>query len=115
MQCSGIQLEFCFTFDRPTEERTTEPRTNQPTSKSSNRAIVLAIIDRSTESQKAELIAQQAGLTYKQTIYALNALLNLEKVTRTGRKFTSRWSRRTEVFAVSHGLNALERHFLGLR
>ena len=36
-------------------------------------------------------IAERAGLSYKQTIDALNALYNHSRVARNGRKFMARW------------------------
>ncbi|OTP69750.1 hypothetical protein PAMC26577_28940 [Caballeronia sordidicola] len=36
-------------------------------------------------------MASQSGLTYRQTIDAINALYNIALVSRQGRKFTARW------------------------
>ena len=36
-------------------------------------------------------IATRTGLTYRQTVDALNALVNQGRISRTGRKYTARW------------------------
>lgn len=54
---------------------------------------VLAVIEASDTFFTGQQVAQLADLNYKQTIDALNALNNMEKVARTGRKFTARWGR----------------------
>jgi hypothetical protein len=55
------------------------------------RARVLAVVNASPGWLTARDIAAQASLTYLQTIYALNALLNTEALARQGRKSTARW------------------------
>ena len=45
------------------------------------------------EPGKGQDIAQQTGLTNKQTLDALNSLHGMNKVGRVGRKYTSRWFR----------------------
>jgi predicted Rossmann fold nucleotide-binding protein DprA/Smf involved in DNA uptake len=52
---------------------------------------VLAVIDAADACFTGQQLAQATGLTYRQTIDALNALNNMAKVARTGRKFTARW------------------------
>jgi predicted Rossmann fold nucleotide-binding protein DprA/Smf involved in DNA uptake len=52
---------------------------------------VLAVIDAADACFTGQQLAQATGLTYRQTIDALNALNNMGKVARTGRKFTARW------------------------
>jgi len=72
---------------------------------------VLAVIEDSEACFTGQQLAQITGLTYRQTIDALNALNNMAKVARTGRKFTARWCRvpqQTENPAVT-----LERAFSG--
>jgi len=54
---------------------------------------VLAAIESTDHLLTGHQVAQLAGLTYKQAIFALNALNNTGKVMRTGRKFTARWGR----------------------
>lgn len=57
------------------------------------RSRVLAVIETAPDPLCGIQVAAIAGLTYKQTIDALNALHNLGKVSRDGRKFTARWTR----------------------
>jgi DNA-binding IclR family transcriptional regulator len=52
---------------------------------------VLAIIEAADTSLTGAEIAHRSGLSYRQTIDALNALHNAGKIERTGRKFTARW------------------------
>ena len=59
---------------------------------------------------RSRQIALRAGLTYRQTIDALNALHNMDKVRCTGRKFTARWSR---IQPITHPAHALEQAFRG--
>lgn len=54
---------------------------------------VLAVIEATDTFHTGQQLAQLTGLTYKQTVDALNALNNLSKVARTGRKFTARWGK----------------------
>lgn len=60
---------------------------------STYRMRVLAVIEASDTFFTGQQLAQLTGLTYRQTIDALNALNNMAKVARTGRKFTARWGR----------------------
>jgi len=55
---------------------------------------ILAVIDAAEACFTGQQLAQMTGLTYRQTIDALNALNNMEKVARTGRKFTARWCKK---------------------
>lgn len=61
------------------------------------REAVLKIISTAPYPTTGLAISQAAGLTYRQTIDALNALHNMSRVTRTGRKFTARWSAVTPI------------------
>ena len=56
---------------------------------------VLVVIEASSDLLTAQQIAQATCLTYRQTIDALNALNNMAKVQRVGRKFTAKWGRVT--------------------
>lgn len=60
---------------------------------STYRLRVLTVIESYDGWLTGQQIAQATGLTYKQTVDALNALNNLEKVARTGRKFTALWGK----------------------
>jgi len=73
---------------------------------------VLTVIDASSTYLSGQQIAQLTGLTYRQTIDALNALNNMAKVARTGRKFTARWGRIPEALDESPVI-ALEKAFRG--
>lgn len=59
----------------------------------SMRARVLAVVEAAEGTLSARQIARSSGLTYKQTVDALNALHNHGLVHRTGRKFTARWGK----------------------
>lgn len=59
------------------------------------RARVLRVLNASHGWMHARDVAQACGLTYHQTIYALNALLNAGHVARLGRKSTSQWGSTT--------------------
>lgn len=54
---------------------------------------MLAVIASSSHPLTGNEIAVAANLDYKKTIDALNGLLNYGRVSRTGHKFTARWSR----------------------
>lgn len=58
------------------------------------RELVLSVLAMADGWLKAKEVAELTGLTYKQTIDALNYLYNAEKVSRTGRKFTAMWGKR---------------------
>lgn len=57
------------------------------------RARVETVCQQAAQPLRAREIATAAGLTYRQTIDALNALFNAERVARHGRKSGSRWHR----------------------
>ena len=75
-----------------------------------NRTAVLNVVNNSTTQLTGNEISTRAGLTYRQTIDALNALHNMAKVRRTGRKFTARWS---GLKPTTHPAHALEQAFRG--
>ena len=54
---------------------------------------VLAVLESSPVTLTGREISLATGVPYKQTIDALNGLLNYGRVSRTGHKFTARWSR----------------------
>lgn len=58
------------------------------------RELVLSVVAMADGWIKAREVSELTGLTYKQTIDALNYLYNAEKVARTGRKFTAKWGRK---------------------
>lgn len=55
------------------------------------RARVLRVVNASPDWLRSTDIAKRTGLTYLQTIFALNALYNAELIARHGRKSTARW------------------------
>lgn len=55
------------------------------------RARVLRVLNASRSWNRASDISQACGLTYHQTIYALNALLNAGLIARHGKKSTAQW------------------------
>lgn len=74
---------------------------------------VLAVIEASDTCYTGQQLAQATGLTYRQTIDALNALNNMAKVARTGRKFTARWCRVPAETLDENPAITLERAFQG--
>lgn len=74
---------------------------------------VLAVIDASEACFTGQQLAQATGLTYRQTIDALNALNNMAKVARTGRKCTARWCRVPAQTLDESPVTMLERAFQG--
>lgn len=74
---------------------------------------VLEVINAADVCYTGQQVAQLAGLTYRQTIDALNALNNAAKVARTGRKFTARWCRVPDEQQQEHPAITLERAFQG--
>ncbi|MGF6301889.1 hypothetical protein OKW42_005242 [Paraburkholderia sp. WC7.3d] len=81
------------------------------------RARALAAVNRSNVWQSAQQIASDTGLTYRQTIDALNALHNDARVARRGRKFTATWGsivliESDPAVAAAHDL---ARFFLGIK
>ena len=87
---------------------TTEAPT--PFTSSTYRKLVLAVLNSASGCLTGQDIAVRTGLTYRQTIDALNALHNLQQVQRTGRKFTARWS---GLKPTTHPAHALEQAFRG--
>jgi hypothetical protein len=73
------------------------------------RCRVLAVIDAAPSPLTGQEIALAAGLSYRQTIDALNALYNAGKIERVGRKSTARWQRVTPP--KQHPLALLEAVF----
>ena len=65
---------------------------NQPTQTKTVRARILDVLEHATRPLSGMEVAKAAGLKYKTTIDGLNALLNYERVTRTGRKCVAKWS-----------------------
>mgnify|MGYP001066133479 CR=1 FL=1 len=57
---------------------------------------VLEVVQASPVPLRGRDVARLAGLNYKQTIDALNSLLDMERVERVGRKQTARWARKAE-------------------
>ena len=57
------------------------------------RCRVLAVINASDTHMTGREIAAQAGVSYRQTIDALNALYNAGKIDRQGYKSTARWGK----------------------
>lgn len=55
------------------------------------RHTVLVTVDLAPEPLTGQQVAKRCGITYKQSIDALNALNNLGRIARVGRKFTARW------------------------
>jgi hypothetical protein len=76
---------------------------------------VLDVIDRENRPLTGHEIAQLTDLTYRQTIDALNALFNMEKIARTGRKFTARWGKLVESEAKENPALLLARIFANMR
>lgn len=73
---------------------------------------VLAVIEATDTFHTGQQLATLTGLTYRQTIDALNALNNMAKVARTGRKFTARWGKVHESLDENPAI-ALEQAFRG--
>lgn len=73
---------------------------------------VLAVIESTDAFFTGQQLATLTGLTYKQTVDALNALNNMAKVARTGRKFTARWGKVPEQLDENPVI-ALEQAFRG--
>lgn len=76
------------------------------------RCRVLAAVTEADTALTGHAIAQRAGLSYRQTVDALNALYNAGKIERHGRKFTARWQ--VTKPAEPHPLKMLEDIFLRL-
>ena len=58
----------------------------------SYRAKVIQCLESKEQWFRAVDVADETKLTYEQTIYALNALLNIHKVARQGSKRGARWA-----------------------
>lgn len=87
-----------------------------PAARLTYRARVLAVLNASPHWLTARTIAQDSGLSYDQTIFALNALLNCEAIARQGKKSTARWG---SLVLIEHApdqsaLHILERLLYGL-
>lgn len=72
------------------------------------RARVLAVIEAADAPMTGHQVADAAGITYRQAIFALNALNNAAHVGRIGRKFTARW---VKVQAMAPDVDLLHRIF----
>lgn len=57
---------------------------------------VFDVVQASPVPLRGRDVARLAGLNYKQTIDALNSLLDMERVERIGHKQTSRWTKKAE-------------------
>ena len=75
--------------------------------RSSYRDRVLEVLDSSLFPLTGYEVARLAGLNYKQAIDALDALYNMNKVTRLGKKESARWTRLERVVPSSDPLNDL--------
>lgn len=73
---------------------------------------VLAVIESTDTFFTGQQLATLTGLTYRQTIDALNALNNMAKVARTGRKFTARWGKVPKTLDENPAIT-LEKAFRG--
>ena len=76
----------------------------------------LTAVNASSTWQSAQQIASATGMTYRQTIDALNALHNEAKVARQGRKFTAKWGslqlvKPDSAIAAAHALEDVFRGF----
>ncbi|MFC4340946.1 hypothetical protein [Cupriavidus numazuensis] len=58
-----------------------------------NRDKVLEVINAADRLLTGQEVAQRAGISYKQALDALTFLNNERRISREGRKFTSRWGR----------------------
>lgn len=58
-----------------------------------NRDRVLDVINEAERLLTGHEVAERAGISYKQALDALTFLNNERRVSREGRKFTSRWGR----------------------
>jgi 2-methylcitrate dehydratase PrpD len=74
---------------------------------------VQLVIETANACLTGHAIADLTGLTYRQTVDALNALVNQGRIARTGRKFTARWCPLTTPddpsAALQAALNAIAR------
>lgn len=58
-----------------------------------NRDRVLEVVNSAERLLTGQEVAQRAGISYKQALDALTFLHNERRISREGRKFTSRWGR----------------------
>lgn len=65
------------------------------------RQLVLRVVNDSPVKLTGREIAKRAGLQYKQTIDALDALHNHGKVKRVGKKFNTRWMRNEDEKGIN--------------
>lgn len=72
------------------------------------RVAVLTVIQQADGCLTGHEVATRTGLSYRQTVDALNALHNLARIRREGRKFTARWCRLPDAPA-EHPAALLER------
>ncbi len=100
-----MQLSLDFAFSLPEFDL-------MPTAGNTLRRQVLATMQTADTALTGAAIAALAGLSYRQTIDALNALYNAGKIERTGRKFTARWQ--VVKPAEPHPLAVLQDIFLKL-
>lgn len=75
---------------------------------------VLEVVQASPAPLRGRDVARLAGLNYKQSIDALNTLLDMERVERIGRKQTARWVKKAEP-KPSDPLNAFILQILARR
>jgi hypothetical protein len=84
--------------------------------RASLRSRALDAVNHSRTWQSAQQVAKTTGMTYRQTIDALNALHNEARVARQGRKFTARWGslalvKPDSAIAAAHALEDIFRGF----
>ncbi|MFL6672923.1 MAG: hypothetical protein ACJ8LG_06505 [Massilia sp.] len=72
---------------------------------------MLAVVNASTDWTSAHDIAARAHLTYLQTIFALVALHNHDKIARSGRKATAKWGPLSLLQPPDHNFNLLQSLF----
>jgi len=75
---------------------------------------VLAFIESSDGQLTGLEIAQATGLTYRQTIDALNALNNAAKIARIGRKSKARWTRLAAIEPAAEPMAMVEAIFYSI-
>ena len=77
------------------------------------RARVLRAINASHQWMQARDVATATGLTYQQTIFALNALYNAGHIARHGKKATAQWGSTVlvEHNPTAEALSTLTQHF----
>lgn len=80
----------------------------------SYRTTVFAIVAASTTWRTARDIGIQANLTYPQTIFALYALHNNDRIARIGHKFTAQWGPLSLINEPVNNFELLEQLFHGI-